>query len=270
MPGDSSSEASGSVAFAVSEDGTKIAYEKAGAGPALVIVGGALSERNGGKPLVGKLQDRFTVYTYDRRGRGESGDTKPYAAEREMEDLGAVIEQAGNEAYVYGVSSGAALSLQSAVKLGASKISKLAVYEPPYGQDQREFSEQKNRVNQLVQTGKPGDAAEYFLSSLGIPPQALEDMKKSPEWERISKIDFTLTYDYSVLGNGAVPETLNQINVPTLVLDGEKTLPFIHPAADRIAQVVPGAQRKTLPGQTHQAAPEAVAPILTDFFSQKK
>jgi len=270
MPGDSNTETSGSAAFAVSSDGTKIAFEKAGSGPALVIVGGALSERDGGKPLVGKLQERFTVYTYDRRGRGQSGDTKPYAAEREIEDLGAVIEQAGSKAYVYGVSSGAALSLQTAVKLGPTKVSKLAVYEPPYGQDRKEFNEQKDRVNQLVQAGKPGDAAEFFLKSVGIPAQALEDMKNSPQWERISKIDFTLTYDYAILGDGSVPETVNQIGVPTLVLDGEKTLPFIHPAADRIAQLIPGAQRKTLPGQTHQASPEVVAPVLTEFFNQER
>ena len=112
MPANTQSETPGNTAFSTSRDGTKIAFEKAGQGPALVIVGGALSHRKGGKPLAGKLMDRFTVYTYDRRGRGESGDTKPYAVDREIEDLGALIEQAGSQAYVYGVSSGAALALQ--------------------------------------------------------------------------------------------------------------------------------------------------------------
>jgi pimeloyl-ACP methyl ester carboxylesterase len=255
------------VAFASSKDGTRIAFEKIGSGPALVIVGGALSHRNGGKPLAGKLMERFTVYTYDRRGRGESGDTKPYAVDREIEDLGALIEQAGNTAYLYGVSSGAALSLQTAAKLGPTKVPKLAVYEAPYGQGERDFNEQKDRVNQLVKTGKPGDAAAFFLSAIGTPPPVLEDMKRSPDWQGIKKIDFTLAYDYAVLGNGAVPDTVKQITVPTLVLDGEKTMDFIRSTADRIAELVPNAQRKTIKGQTHQAAPEAVAPLLIEFFS---
>jgi pimeloyl-ACP methyl ester carboxylesterase len=259
-------ETAGGVGFARSSDGTRIAFEKAGNGPALVIVGGALSHRTGGKPLADKLMERFTVYTYDRRGRGESGDTKPYAVDRELEDLGALIERAGGKAHVYGVSSGAALSLQAAAKLGPAKVPKLAIYEPPYGQEERDFTEQKERVNQLIETGKPGDAAAFFLSAVGMPPQALENMKRSPDWEGIRKMDFTLAYDYAVLGNGAVPETVKLVSVPTLVMDGEKSMDFIHPTADRIAELVPNAQRKTIKGQTHQAAPEAVAPVLIAFF----
>lgn len=263
-------ETAASVAFAASRDGTRIAFEKSGKGSALVIVGGALSHRNGGKPLADELADRFTVYTYDRRGRGESSDTKPYAVEREIEDLDAVIEQAGNKAYLYGVSSGAALALRGAAQLGPAKVRKLAVYEPPYGQDERDFNEQKTRVNQLVQTGKPGDAAAFFLSAIGIPPQALDDMKRSPDWEGIKKMDFTLAYDYAVLGDGAVPDTVQSITVPTLVMDGEKSMAFMRPTADRLAELLPNARRKTIKGQTHQAAPEAVAPLLIEFFSEER
>jgi pimeloyl-ACP methyl ester carboxylesterase len=266
MSANGTSEAAGNVAFAASRDGTRIAFERVGKGPALVIVGGALSHRHGGKPLAGQLMDRFTVYTYDRRGRGESSDTKPYAVEREIEDLGALIEQAGNEAYLYGVSSGAALALQGAAKLGPAKVPKLAVYEPPYGQDERDFNEQKRRINQLVQTGEPGDAAAFFFSAIGTPPQVLDDMKRSPDWSGISQIDFTLAYDYAVLGNGTVPDAVKLITVPTLVMDGEKSMPFMRPTADRIAALVPNARRKTINGQTHQAAPEAVAPLLSEFF----
>lgn len=257
------------MTLANSNDGTKIAFEVAGKGPPLVIVGGALSQRGGGKPLAGKLSDHYRVFTYDRRGRGDSTDTKPYAVEREIEDLSAVIDQAGAKAYVYGVSSGAALALQAAAKLGATKIPKLAVYEPPYGQDERSFKEQKQRVNELVQTGEPGDAAAYFLAAIGMPAPALDDMKRSPEWQGISKLDFTLVYDYAVLGNGAVPDAVKQITVPTLVMDGEKSLPFMRPTADHIAQLIPTAQRKTVAGQTHQAAPEAVAPLLIAFFGDE-
>jgi pimeloyl-ACP methyl ester carboxylesterase len=270
MSATSKPESAPDAAFATSKDGTKIAFEKAGAGPTLVLVGGALSHRKGGKPLVAQLEDRFTVYTYDRRGRGESGDTKPYAVDREIEDLAAIVEQAGNQAYVYGVSSGAALALQGAAKLGPTKVAKLAVYEPPYGQAERDFNEQKERIGQLVQTGKPGDAATYFFSAIGTPAQAVEDMKRSPDWEGIEKIDFTLAYDYAVLGNGNVPETVKSITIPTLVLDGEKSMPFVHPTADRVAELVPNAKRKTLPGQTHQATPEAVAPLLIEFFAEGK
>lgn len=258
------------VAFAESKDGTKIAFERVGRGPALIVVGGALSQRNGGKPLAGKLADNFTIYTYDRRGRGESGDTKPYAVEREIEDLGALIEQAGNRAFLYGVSSGGALALQAAAKLGPARVTKLAVYEPPYGQDERAFHEQKERVAELVRTGKPGDAAEFFLAAIGMPPPALEQLKQSPEWPSMQKMDFTLVYDYAVLGNGSVPDGVKAISVPTLVLDGEKSMDFIHPTADRIAQLIPNAQRKTMQGQTHQAAPDAVAPVLSEFFTERQ
>jgi pimeloyl-ACP methyl ester carboxylesterase len=264
------SEKASNVAFTTSKDGTKIAFEKVGKGPALVIVGGALSQRNGGKPLAAKLKDRFTVYTYDRRGRGDSGDTKPYAVDREIEDLGALIEQAGHTAYLYGVSSGAALVLQAAAKLGPEKVSKLAVYDAPYGQGERDFDEQKQRINQLVQTGKPGDAAAFFFSAIGTPPQALEDMKRSPDWESMSKIDFTLAYDYEVLGNGDVPASVKRISVPSLVMVGEKSMPFMHPTADRIAELIPNAQGKTIKGQAHQATPEIMAPVLTGFFGQGK
>lgn len=254
------------VAFAQSADGTRIAFERAGAGPALVIVGGALSDRNGGKPLTGVLKERFTVYTYDRRGRGESSDTKPYTVDREIEDLAAVIEQTGGSAHVYGVSSGAALALQAAAKLGPQKVSKLALYDAPYGQNERDFNEQKQRISQLVQTGEPGEAATFFFSAIGTPPPALEKIKASPQWAGMKKMDFTLAYDYAVLGNGAVPESAQQVTVPTLVMVGEKSMDFMHPAADRIAKLVPDAERKTVEGQAHQAAPETVAPLLVEFF----
>lgn len=260
------SETAARAGFVTSEDGTRVAYEKVGKGPALVLVGGALSDRNGGKPLADKLRDSFTVYTYDRRGRGESGDTKPYAVDREIEDLEAIIAQAGNKAYLYGVSSGGALALRAAERLGSAKVPKLALYEPPYGQDQRVFDEQKERINELVRTGRPGDAATFFFSAIGTPPQVLEDMKRSPNWEGMKKIDHTLAYDYEVLGNGNVPDVVQRISVPTLVMVGEKAMPFMPPTADRIAKLAAKGQSKTLKGQSHRASPEVVAPVLTEFF----
>jgi pimeloyl-ACP methyl ester carboxylesterase len=266
MPADTQADARQNVV--TSKDGTQIAFEKVGSGPPLVIVGGALSQRDGGKPLASKLANHFTVYTFDRRGRGDSGDTKPYAVAREIEDIAALIERAGDRAYVYGASSGGALALQAVAQLGQAKVSRLAVFDAPYGQDQRAFNEQKQTVERLVAEGEPGEAAEFFLTAIGTPAQALEGMKSSPEWAAIKKVDFTLAYDYAVLGDGQVPETVKQISVPTLVMNGEKSLPFMGATADRIAELIPNAKRETLEGQAHHAAPDVMAPLLIEFFGE--
>ena len=255
---------------APSKDGTRIAFEKTGNGPAVIVVSGALSHRGlyRDASLPAKLSEHFTVYLYDRRGRGESTDVQPYAVEREIEDIEALLNDAGGSGYLYGVSSGAALALQAAAKLGPAKVTKLAMYEPPYGQKKQEFANQKQRVNELVRTGKPGDAAAFFMSAIGTPPDAMDAMKRSPEWEAIKKIDFTLAYDFAVLGDGEVPQdVVKAIQVPTLVMNGDKSMDFMGPTADRIAALIPRAQRKTLEDQTHQAAGEVVAPVLIDFFN---
>jgi pimeloyl-ACP methyl ester carboxylesterase len=261
------------VARVSSTDGTPIAFNKAGNGPALIIVGGALSDRtlNGDTTLVASLKDHFTVYTYDRRGRGESGDNQPYAVDHEIGDIDALIQNAGGSAYLFGVSSGAALALQAAAKLGAGKVSKLALYEPPYGQPQREFTKVKDSVKALVKTGQPGDAATYFFSAIGTPPETVQGMKSSPAWEGIKKIDFTLVYDYEVLGDGSIPgDVAKAITIPTLVMDGEKSLDFMHATAARIADLVPNGKRSMLKGQTHQVKAEAVTPVLVEFFGKSQ
>jgi pimeloyl-ACP methyl ester carboxylesterase len=254
---------------ATSKDGTRIAFEKSGSGPALVLVSGALSQRSlyRDQPLVPTLAKHFTVYIYDRRGRGESTDVQPYAVAREIEDLDAVIGQAGGSAYVFGISSGAALSLQAAASLGPAKITKLAVYDTPYGQGREEAAKQKQRVEEVIRTGAPGEAAATFLSGIGTPPQALEEMKRSPAWETFKKIDFTLAYDLQILGDGTVPEILKTIQVPTLVMNGGASLKFMNASADEIAAGIPRSQRKTLEGQTHQLEADAVVPVLAEFFN---
>jgi pimeloyl-ACP methyl ester carboxylesterase len=253
-----------------SKDGTRIAFEKTGAGPGrVIIVSGALAHRTspGVTPLAAELSEHLTVYTYDRRGRGESTDVQPYSVEREIEDIEAILNDAGGSAYLYGVSSGAALALQAAAKLGPTKVPRLAIYEPPYGQDAKAFARQKEGVNALIRTGKPGQAIAFFMSEVGTPPEAIEGMKRSPEWGAMKKVEFTLAYDYAVLGDGAVPQEIAKaVTVPTLVLTGEKTMAFMGPTADRIASLMPGAQRRTLEGQTHQAEAKAVAPVLIEFF----
>ncbi len=259
--------------YVTSQDGTKIAFEKSGSGPALIIVSGALSARSmfEGEPrlLVEKLAENFTVYIYDRRGRGESTNEQPYAVELEIDDLQSLIDNAGGQAYLYGVSSGGALSLRAAGKLGAGKVPKLAIYEVPYGQDKEVFDKQKQGVNDRIKTGKPGDAATFFLTEIGTPQEALEKMKSSPVWKTIEKIDFTLTYDYEVLGDGRIPhEVVKTITVPTLVMVGEKSMDFMHATAGQLAKLTPNSSYKIVKGQTHQPKAEAVAPVVTAFFSK--
>jgi pimeloyl-ACP methyl ester carboxylesterase len=261
------------MTYVISKDSTRIAFEKVGSGPALIIVSGALSQRSlfDGQidSLIDMLSKHFTVYTYDRRGRGESTDMQPYAVEKEIDDIESLINIAGGQAFLYGVSSGAALALQATAKLGPSKVQKLAVYEPPYGQGKQTFDKTKQGVDERVKNGQPGDAAAFFLNEIGTPPDAIEGMKASPQWETTKKIDFTLAYDYKILGDGAIPQDIvKTITVPTLVMEGEKTMDFIHATADRIGQLIPGAQRKTLKGQMHQVQADVMAPVLIEFFTK--
>lgn len=255
---------------ATSKDGTVIAYDKTGTGPGIVVVNGALSHRKyaGANELAGQLAENFTVIFYDRRGRGESTDTKPYAKEREIEDIEAIANEVGGSVYLFGSSSGAALALLAAEKLGPGKVAKLALYEPPYGSaTEQEYAEEKAKVNELVRGGKPGDAVAYFLEKRGTPPDKMEGMKKSPEWSGMVRIGHTLVYDFEVMGDGTIPADIaKNIAVPTLVMDGEKSFDFVHATADALGGIIPGAARKTLEGQSHNASPEVLAPVLLAFF----
>jgi pimeloyl-ACP methyl ester carboxylesterase len=255
---------------AISKDGTAIAYEKTGMGPSIILVNGALAHRklDGEGDLAAMLAKNFTVIFYDRRGRGESTDTKPYAVEREIEDIDALVDEAGGSVYLYGSSGGAALSLLAAEKLGPEKVKKLALFELPYGSDtKQEFAKEKNKVNELVKDGKPGDAVTFFFERRGMPPGKMEAMKKSPEWNDLVRIGHTLVYDFEILGDGTVPvDVAKNITIPTLVMYGEKSFDFVSATADTVVKIIPGAVRKPLKDQTHDAAPEAVAAVLLEFF----
>jgi pimeloyl-ACP methyl ester carboxylesterase len=260
-----------------SKDGTVIAYEKTGNGPVLILVNGALAHRKfyGEKDLASRLARNFTVIYYDRRGRGESSDTKPYAVEREIEDIEALIHEAGGRAFLYGASSGASLALLAAEKLGPEKVIKLALYEPPYGadiaKDKQEYAEEKKKINELVATGKPGNAVAVFIESLGTPPEEVQNMKKSSEWKDMERVGHTLVYDFEVLGDGIVPvDVAKKVAVPTQVMDGEKSFDFMHATADKLQKTIPGSVRKTLRDQTHEPSPEILAPALEEFFDHKR
>lgn len=256
-----------------SKDGAKIAYEKLGSGPALIIVGGALSDRKGGAELAQLLAPHFTVYLYDRRGRGSSSDPKPYSVKREIEDLEALIDAAGGSAFVYGKSSGAALSLQAAAELG-SKVKKLALYEAPYDDAAgaaQEWKAFRAKLDALLAANQREEAVTAFLKFSGAPEEALAKMKTSPAWAGMVAMAPTLAHDNAVVGDDrTVPvSTAAKIKAPTLVMDGGaslQALPFMRPSADKIAKAIPAAERQTVEGQGHDISSKVLAPILVKFF----
>lgn len=253
-----------------SSDGTRIAFDSRGSGPAVVLVDGAMCFRAAGPlgPLATELQDRYTVYTYDRRGRGESGDTAPYAVNREIEDLQAVIEAAGGTAYVYGISSGAALALRTAAT--HSGITRLALYEPPYLADTHEspaIEAYGAQLRTLLAAGNRGDAVALFMTNVGVPAPVMEGMRGGPGWPVLESIAPTLAYDDEVLGDGRVPrDVAAAVTVPTLVLSGDASPHGLQQAAKAAADALPTAEHRQLEGQTHDVAPAALAPELRAFF----
>lgn len=258
------------MSMITSKDGTSIAFDKSGNGPALILVDGALCHRTFGPmgALAPLLASHFTVFKYDRRGRGESGDTLPYAVEREVEDIGALIQEAGGAAFVYGTSSGAALALEAAIR--GIPINKLAMYEPPYNSDEtarRNMVAYTTDLAQLLADGKRGDAAARFMSYVGTPPEAIAGMRHAPMWPGFEAVAPTLAYDGAILGDGRVPvERAASVTIPTLVMAGGATFPFMHETAKALQAAIPNAQYRVLEGQTHDLAADAAAPALIEFF----
>ncbi|HEX6497801.1 MAG TPA: alpha/beta hydrolase [Micromonosporaceae bacterium] len=254
-----------------SRDGTLIGFDRIGDGPALVLVDGAMCYRASGPlvPLAHVLASRFTVYTYDRRGRGESGDTPPYAVTREVEDLDAIIAEAGGSAYVFGMSSGAALAIEAAAS--GSPITKLALYEPPYrtsDADPRRQREYTEKLGSTLAEGRRGDAVELFMRMVGMPAETVAGMRGSPAWPVFEAIAPTLAYDDALLGDGSVPrDRTAKVTVPTLVVAGGSSPAFLRDAARATAEVIPGAELRTLDGQTHMLDPEVVGAVLTEFLA---
>ena len=258
---------------AQSADGTTIAYDQIGNGPAVILVDGALGSRAGGflVPLATELSPYFTVITYDRRGRGESTDTQPFALEREIEDMEALINEAGGEAFLYGISSGAALALEATIRLG-HKVKKLALYEPPYDSDdarQQAFRTYRKQLVEVLAGGRRGDALGLFMLFVGMPPDHLEGARKMPMWPMWEAVAHTLPYDAAALGeDGSVPtEKAARVRVPTLVMDGSASFPFMHTTAGALAKALPNGEHRTLEGQTHEVEAQVLAPALVEFFN---
>ncbi len=261
------------MSYVISNDGTTIAYERIGAGPAVILIDGALGYRAfmGSCPLADALSDACSVITYDRRGRGESSDTLPYAVEREIEDIEALIDVVGGSVSLFGQSSGAALVLEAAIKLGA-KATRLALYEPPYNDDpnaQQTWNAYITRLNQALAAGRNDDAVALFMALTGASAEDIAAVRQDPMWAGFAKVAPTLAYDHSaLLGEyAAVPiELASRIQTPALMLCGGDSYPFMQVTARALSQALPRAQLRILDGQTHEVNPEVLAPILAEFF----
>ena len=254
-----------------SRDGTIIAFDQLGDGPPVILVCGGSTDRTANVPLAELLAEHFSVFNYDRRSRGESGDTAPYAVEREVEDIDVVIATAGGSASVYGTSSGAALALEAAAS--GLAFTRLALWEPSYIVEGRPRppSDTARIYTELVAAGRPGDAVEYFMDKVvGLPPEFVAEARKAPWWSAQEALAHTLAYDATIMGDYSLPtDRVASVAVPTLVLDGGASFPWIRKTAQAIAEVIPDAQHRTLKGQTHNVASEAIAPVLQEFFVRR-
>lgn len=258
-----------------SKDGTRIGFDREGQGPPVVLVDGAMCYRGQGpmKPLAAKLASRFTVYTYDRRGRGESGDTQPWSVEREVEDIAAIVREAGEPVYLYGISSGAVLALEAADR--GVPIRKLALYEaplmvddsrPPLGDD---FLP---RMKALIAANRRGDAVKMFMKAVGVPAIGIVFMRLMPAWKKLTAIGHTLQYDLGMTtpyqqGRPLPDGRWSGAAMPTLVMDGGKSPAWMRNAQAAIAKGLPHATARTLPGQNHMVGADAIAPQLIEFFA---
>ena len=252
-----------------SKDGTSIAFDQLGTGAPVVLVSGGSVDRSSNAPLATFLAEHFSVFNYDRRGRGPSGDTLPYAIEREVEDIAAVVTAAGGSAYLYGSSSGAALALEAARQLPS--ISKLALWEPPFILDPafRPPANTAKTFHDLVAAGRRGEAAEYFMATVvGMPADFVAFAKSQPWWPAQEALAHTLEYDATIMGDYSLPEVrVAEVKIPTIVINGSASMPFFQPSADAMVKLLAYGQRSTLEGQQHNVSAEVLAPVLVDFFN---
>ena len=245
-----------------SKDGTRIVFDQSGAGPALILVVGAFNDRATGAPLAQILERHFTVFNYDRRGRGESGDTAPYTIEREIEDLDALIAHVGESACVFGYSSGAILALRAAAH--GLAIAKLACYDPPpTGAKAGQLAPQ---LTALIAAGRRGEAVELFQTeAVGIPAAIVAQMRTAPFRPALEHMAHTLVYESTILRSLPIG-LIASVRVPTLVIAGDESHAVLRQAAHAFADALPDGRYHLLKGQGHAIAPAVVAPVLEAFF----
>ncbi len=251
-----------------SKDGTSIAFDRMGGGPPVVLVSGGSVDRTSNAPLAQELVSDFTVLNYDRRGRGPSGDTQPYAIEREIEDIEAVIEAAGGSAHLYGTSSGAVLALEAAA--AGLSVTKLALWEPPFILDEnaRPPADQVEQYETMIAEGRRGDAAEYFMTKVvGMPPEFAAQARTEPWWPNQEALAHTLAYDARIMGDYSLPtEQAASVKAPTIVIAGGADMPFMRETAQALADALPDGQVRFLDGQGHNVDPTVLAPALKEFL----
>ncbi len=255
-----------------SKDGTSIAYERSGNGPALILVDGALCSRAfGPSPKLAPLLARhFTVYAYDRRGRGESNDTRPYSPAREVEDIAALVEAAGGAACLLGLSSGGALALEAAAS--GVPVDKVVAYEPPYvdHDGRHDGAVHEGHLKRLLLENNRGGAVKYFMRDMvGAPAPVVVMMRLMPWiWRKLEGVAHTLPYDAAVMTAFRIPRgRFASIGVPVLVMNGAKTDQRLREAARAIADTVPAAHHRELAGQTHNVRPDVLAPAVVEFLA---
>ena len=250
-----------------SADGTEIAFERSGAGPAVILVDAAGHYRavSSFAGLIGLLATEFTVYHYDRRGRGDSTDTAPYAVQREVDDLAALIEEAGGSAFLYGFSSGALLALHAAAS--GLAIQKLALLEPPFGseEDRPAQADFTAELAKLVAAGRRSATVEHFLTGISVPAEVTTGMRQTPAWSAMEAVAHTLVYD-SMISEATSSQLLASVTVPTLVLDSEGSSDDLLGMAATVAQAMPDGSSRSLPGGWHGVPDAILAPALTEFF----
>jgi pimeloyl-ACP methyl ester carboxylesterase len=252
-----------------SRDGTTLAYDRLGDGPPVVLVSGGSVDRTSNAGLAEQLADTHRVYNYDRRGRGDSGDTPPYAIEREVEDIAAVLEVAGGSAHLYGSSSGGGLAMHAAA--AGLPVRRLALWEPPYNVNGRPDlpADTASVYRELVEAGRRGDAAEYFMAKVvGMPPEFVAQARQAPWWAQQEAIAHTLAYDATIMGDYTLPvDVAKAITVPTLIVVGGASFGFMRETADALAELIPNAQVVAVEGQAHNVDPAALAPVLKRFLA---
>ncbi|MFC6093175.1 alpha/beta fold hydrolase [Saccharothrix lopnurensis] len=251
---------------AVSADGTRIGFTRVGSGPAVVLVDGACGFRGSGPMagVAGALSGSFTVFTYDRRGRGESGDTMPHAIGREVEDLAAVVGAAGGWAFAHGFSSGAVLALHAAA--AGVPLRALSLLEPPLSFEPTPGPDVRPEIEALVAAGRRGDAVTRFQVACGVPEEFVASARRSPGWPALEALAHTTAYDLTIT---ATPPDLAAVTAPVLVLDSASSDDRMRSWADGVAGRLPAAVRRTLPGEWHGVAPEVLAPVLAEHFARQ-
>jgi pimeloyl-ACP methyl ester carboxylesterase len=252
-----------------SRDGTEIAFDRIGQGPPVILVSGGSVDRSSLAPLAQELAPDLTVLNYDRRGRGPSGDTPPYAIDREIEDIETMIEAAGGEAGLFGSSSGAVLAMLAAA--AGLPITKLAMWEPPFIPEgvPTPPADQVQQYETMVAEGRRGDAVEYFMSRVvGMPPEFVAGARSQPWWGATEALAHTLAYDARIMGDYRIPvDRAADVKVPTLVVAGGADMPWMRDTASALAEALPDGRTRILDGQGHDVDPMVLAPVLREFFA---